>query len=85
MDKKKKKGKIKRIRIKSAHQHKAKIVKAQLHQIMRYRKSWMDINEQIIKKEKEEYIDNKKSDVRNEFEYISQSVNITDELLQLTD
>ena len=45
----------------------------------------MDINEQIIKKEKEEYIDNKKSDVRNEFEYISQSVNITDELHQLTD
>ena len=29
--------------------------------------------------------DNKKSDVRNEFEYISKSVNITDELLQLTD
>lgn len=45
----------------------------------------MDINEQKIKKEKKEQIDNKNSDVRNEFEYISKSVNITDELLQLTD
>lgn len=45
----------------------------------------MDIHEQIIKKEQKEQIDNKKSDVRNEFEYISKSVNITDELLQLTD
>ena len=45
----------------------------------------MDINEYIIKKEQKEQIDNKKSDVRNELEYISKSVNITDELLQLTD